>query len=127
MRGTPLHERAVRLVSQLSKSFSLAVSQLVVAELYAVYSRTMRLSELELEALVEYSIAKIGAPVVDVDCSKLFKEARRTAYRLRLRVLDLLHVVSAYLAGAEGIATFDGDIIGRAEALGEELGLKVYS
>jgi len=122
----PLHGTAERLIAGL-RGHGLVVSQLVVLELYAVYSRVMSLDDVELEALVEYSLAKLGARVEQVDCAKLFTEAQRRAHALRLRALDLLHVVSAHLLGAKGIATFDKDIAAKSKAIEGALGLKVYT
>ena len=48
-------------------------------------------------------------------------------HALRLRALDLLHVVSAHLLEAKGIATFDKDIAAKSKAIEGALGLKVYT
>ncbi|WP_244403940.1 type II toxin-antitoxin system VapC family toxin [Pyrolobus fumarii] len=125
-RRDPLHEAAERLVARL-RSRGLVASQLVVLELFAVYSRVMKVNDIELEAIVEYSLATLGARVEQVECVKLFAEAQRYAHVLRLRTLDLLHVVSAYLLGAEGIATFDRDIVAKSTTIEETLGLRVYT
>jgi predicted nucleic acid-binding protein len=122
----PLHMHAVQLVEEL-KEYKLVVSDLVLVELYAVYSRTMSLNDLELEALVEYSITRLGADVSHVDCTRLLSEAQRHVHVLRLKTLDLLHVVSAYLLGARGIATFDKDIIAKRRVVEKTLGLEVYT
>ena len=98
-----------------------------MTELYAVYSRVMGLSDVELEALVEYSLASVGASVGHVDCTKLFTVAQSYAHLLRLRTLDLLHVVAAHLLGAEGIVTLDKDIVARSRVVEETLGMKVYT
>lgn len=122
----PLHQAAKQLIGELGNS-RLVVSPLVLVELYSVYSRTMNVSDLELEALVEYSIARLGASVEQVDCTRLFSEAQKHAHILRLRTLDLLHVVYAYLLGAKGIATLDREIARKSDAIEETLGLKVYT
>ena len=122
----PLHEAAERLLARRRGS-RLVVSQLVVTELYAVYSRTMGLSDVEVEALVEYSLSSLGASVEQVDCTRLFAEAQKHASTLRLRTLDLLHVVSAYLLGADAIATLDRDIVARRRVIRDVLGLEVYT
>ena len=125
-RRDPLHDRAIGLVEGL-RGRGLVASQLVVVELFSVYSRVLRLSDVELEALVEYSLWVTGVEVRRVDCEKLLLEARLKAGSLRLRTLDLLHVLSASLLGAEGIATFDRDIVSKRDVIGEELHLDVYT
>ncbi len=41
--------------------------------------------------------------------------------------LDLLHVVSAHLLGAEGIVTLDRGIAVKSRIIEEALGLRVYA
>ncbi len=125
-REDRMHDKAGKMLAILGDEERI-VSQFVVAELYAVFSRTMELSDVEIEALVEYSIAKTRVKVENVNCGKLLSEAQRYAPQLRLRILDLLHVISAHLLGAKGIVTLDKDIIIKKKAIAESLGLKVHS
>ena len=122
----PLHGAARRLIESL-RSRGLVVSQLVPLELSSVYSRTMRLTSLEIEALVEYSLSVTGARLEQVDCDRLILEAKLKAPELKLRTLDLLHVTAAYLLGAEAIATFDRDIIAKRDQILKTLHLHVYT
>ena len=41
----------------------------------------------------------------------------RFSNKLKLRTLDLLHVVAAHILGAKAIISFDKDIIDRREAI----------
>lgn len=52
-----LHGRAVSLLSRYSGE-ELVVSQLVVLELYSVFSRVLGVDDVELEALVNHTIRK---------------------------------------------------------------------
>ncbi len=122
----PLHETAARLLDKL-KDKKLVASRLVVVELYAVYSRVMKVSDVELEALVEYSLEKTGVSVQDVDCHELFFKAQIYAHSLRLKALDLLHVVAASLLGARAIASLDKDIIEKRNVIRKTLGLEVVT
>ncbi len=122
----PLHVYAHRLVEKLRRE-GFIVSNIVTLELYSVYSRTMGLSRVELEALVEYSTRVLDAVELRVDCEKLLSKAMRDAGTLRLRTLDLLHVVAAHQLGATGIATLDRDIVSRRDVVKKRLGLEVYT
>ena len=66
----PLHEKALELISKYEKH-RLVASQITTLELYSVFSRTMNLSDVELEALVKYTIRKCNVDVINVDWREL--------------------------------------------------------
>ena len=105
----PLHEKALKLVNSLDKR---TISKLVVLELYSVFSRVSGLQGLELDALVEYSIESTKSELKDVDLNEAFSLAIEYSGALKLKTLDLLHVIIASTIDFS-IATFDSDIIER--------------
>ncbi|RLF12645.1 MAG: hypothetical protein DRJ68_03650 [Thermoprotei archaeon] len=119
-----LHRRAVNLLSRRSGEGFVA-SQLVVLELYSVFSRVMSVSDEELEALVNYTIKACGVEVVQVEWDEVYRSALSYANKLKLKVLDLLHVVVAQLAGAKTFMSFDRDINSMASVIEELLDLRV--
>ena len=118
----PLHEKAVQVISE---NRSLVTSIISRVELYSVFSRTMEISDLELEALVEYTFEKTGTVLKDLSLEEVFSNATIYANRLKLRTLELLHVVAAYVLGCELFLTFDKNILSRAEIIEDSLGLRI--
>jgi predicted nucleic acid-binding protein len=52
----PNHEKAI---ANYPKDGEMVISKLVVTELYSVFSRTLKLSEEELNALVDYALMRL--------------------------------------------------------------------
>ena len=119
-----LHKKAVKLLSKLNET---VISELTIIELYSVYSRTMNLSEEEIEALVEYTLRVTGVLMVKVDWNRLLNKAISYANKLKLKTLDLLHVVSSYLIGSTSIVTFDNNIKKKEDIIRKEFKIKVIS
>lgn len=115
----PNHGRAVELLGRLREDR--VASQLTLLELAAVYSRAGLPNPVSLAV---YSLRVVGASLVDVDLNQVSRQALRYAPLLRLRTLDLLHVVAARMLGASAVASFDKEIAGRAGAIREALGLE---
>jgi hypothetical protein len=63
----------------------------------------------------------MGARVAGLDFSKVLREAFERAPALKLRTLDLLHLVACRVAGCEEFATLDAGIAGRADAVSRKL------
>ncbi len=118
----PLHEKAVKVISE---NRNLVTSIITQVELYSVFSRTMEISDLELEALVEYTFEKTGTILRDLSLEEVFSNAVIYANRLKLRTLDLLHVVAAYVLGCKSFFTFDKNILSRAKIIEDSLGLRI--
>ncbi len=119
-----LHDKAVNLLSQ-HRDEDFAVSQLVILELYSVFSRVMGLSDDELEALVNYTIKVSNAKSVSVEWDDICRLASSHANKLRLKVLDLLHVIAAYSTGIKRFMSFDKDINSRVDVIERLLGIEV--
>ena len=122
-----LHTVARDYVSRFRDRYRLVVSPLTIVELFSVYSRKMDLSDVELEALVEYTIRSVGVSVLEIRWEDLVKQAMEYANRLKLRTLDLLHIVAAKIVGAKAILTFDRDIADKSSVVKEVLQLEVCS
>ena len=101
------------------------ISQLVILELYSVFSRVMSISDVELEALVNYTIRKCGVEVIIVDWDELYTRSLRYANKLKLRTLDLLHVIASHLLGAKTLISFDKDINSKGDLINKLLGIEV--
>ena len=119
-----LHNRAISLISRYQES-EIVISQLVVLELYSVYSRIMNLSDIELEALVNYTIKKCKVKIATTNWDELYSQSQSYANRLKLKTLDLLHVMAAYLVGARILISFDKDINNKRSTIRDLLGLEV--
>jgi len=119
-----LHDRAVTLMSRYQKN-EIVISQLVVLELYSVYSRVMNLSDVELEALVNYTIKKCEVRIANIDWDELYSQSLSYANSLKLKTLDLLHVMAAYLVGAKTMISLDKDINNKRSIIRDLLGLEV--
>jgi predicted nucleic acid-binding protein len=55
------------------------------------------------------------------------KNAFTYAQKLKLRTLDLLHVVVASIAGCKEFATFDYEIIRKSKDIASNLGIEVVT
>ena len=103
----PNHEKAI---ANYPKDGENVISKLVVTELYSVFSRTLKLSEEELNALVDYALEKCGCKVEDVEFNRVFDLALRMSNRVKLKTLDLLHLSASISMGCE-ILSLDKEII----------------
>ena len=119
-----LHNKAIYLVSKHRRD-KIVISPIVLLELYSVFSRTMNLDDSELKALVNYTVIKCGVEVIDIDLDELYNRSSSYANKLKLKTLDLLHVISAYLSGSEIILSFDKDLNNRSSVIEKVLGLRV--
>jgi predicted nucleic acid-binding protein len=116
------HERAVRLLDGLKGER--VVSRLTLVELASVYSRAGLEAPLSLAL---YSIDSAGARIGELDFNEAIMLAFRFSESLRLRTLDLLHLVSCKLLGADQFATFDRDIIAKSDSILRTLGVRVIT
>lgn len=118
----PDHVRALKLVESLGPDR--VVSRLTLVELVSVYSRAGLEEPIPLAI---YSIRSTGARVVEVDLDAVLREAVVKAPDLRLRTLDLLHVIACGVAGCKGFATPDLDIVRRSSTISKNLGIEVLA
>ncbi len=101
------------------------VSELTIIELYSVFSRRMRLTNIEVDALVRYTLRKTNVEKLSIKWGKVFKQATRYANELKLKSLDLLHVTTANLSNCRIFIAFDKDILERSVIIKEKLGLEI--
>jgi predicted nucleic acid-binding protein len=103
----PNHEMAIKIYSKDGKK---VVSKLVLAELYSVYSRRMKVSDAELEALVNYTLNKCKCEIEEVDFDKVIDFAVKISNKVKLKTLDLLHLSISIILESE-ILSLDEEII----------------
>jgi len=116
------HEKARMLVESLGGDR--IVSRLTLVELVSVYSRA---GLEEPVTLAVYSIDSVKARMVDVNFNYVLEAAVRKAHTLKLKTLDLLHVITCKASGCFGFATLDLDIVKKADVIEKELGIRVIT
>jgi len=118
----PNHDSVVKLLGNISdRKF---VSRLTLVELVSVYTRAGLENPV---ALAMYSVERAGAYIAGVDFNEVLEKAVLHAERLRLRTLDLLHVVVSSILGCKVFFTLDIDIINKSEKIKEELDITVVT
>jgi predicted nucleic acid-binding protein len=118
----PNHNSVVKLLGSISdRKF---VSRLTLVELASVYARAGLENPV---ALAMYSVEKAGAGIAGVDFNEVLEKAVLHAERLRLRTLDLLHVVVSSILGCKALFTLDTDIISKSEEIKKELDITVIT
>jgi predicted nucleic acid-binding protein len=116
------HGDAERLFSILENDR--VVSKLTLAEIASAFSRANLDNPI---ALALYSIEQSGAKFVDVDFNDIIIKAPKLAEELRLRTLDLFHLVICGEIHAETFATFDENIINMSEDIHRLLNVRIVS
>ncbi len=101
-----------------------AVSRLTLAELASAFSRADLDNPM---AFALYSIEQSGAKVIDVDFNDIIIKAPKLAEELKLRTLDLFHLVICAEIHAEIFATFDENIINKSEDIHRLLKVRIVS
>jgi len=118
----PNHDKVVAMSMRLGKEK--AVSQLTLLELASIYAR----AEFEKPIpLAMYSIKRFDASIVETDLNIIIKESLRYVPTLRLKTLDLLHVATARVIGANSIVTLDRDIAKKADVIKDTIEIKVIT
>ena len=117
------HAKALKLLAELGNEDRI-VSKLTLVELASVFTRAGFDKPI---VLAIYAIRKVGAKIVDLDFDEVLDWAFRYVYELRLKTLDLLHVVACRIARATRFATFDRDIVSKSMHIRRVLGIDVVS
>jgi predicted nucleic acid-binding protein len=118
----PNHDSVVKLLDSISDEKF--VSRLTLVELVSVYARAGLENPV---ALAMYSVEKAGAGIAGVDFNEVLEKAVLYAERLRLRTLDLIHVVVSSILGCKVLFTLDTDIINKSEKIKKELDITVIT
>ncbi|BDC18848.1 PIN domain-containing protein [Acidianus sp. HS-5] len=103
----PNHNMAIKIYP---KDGERIVSKLVLVELYSVYSRRVKISNEELEALVNYTLSKCKCELEEIDFDKVIDLAVKISNKVKLKTLDLLHLSASILLESE-ILSLDKEII----------------
>lgn len=114
------HGKAVELVETLRDRR--VVSRLTLVELISVFSRAGLENPI---ALALYSVKSVKADVLQVDFNEVLNHAVKYAPILKLKTLDLLHVMTCWLAGCKKLATLDKDVAKKSDIIAKMLGLEV--
>ncbi len=119
-----LHKEAVELLNKFKDYGERITSKLTLVELVSVYSRA------GLDKPLIYALASIKSLNIriytEVSFNTVLDQAIYYSKDLRLKTLDLLHMVAAIIIGAKYFMTFDKDIIGRRDFI-EKYGLKILT
>ncbi|MCC6056899.1 MAG: PIN domain-containing protein [Desulfurococcaceae archaeon] len=118
----PNHGKALKLVNKLSRDR--VASMLTLVELTSVYSRAGLENPL---VLALYSIEVVNARIADVDFNNVLKNAFTYAQKLKLRTLNLLHIVVASITECKKFATFDNEIIKKSKDITSNLEIEVVT
>ena len=118
-----LHNYAVELLSKISEDKY--VSDLTIVELYSVFSRTMDLSDIEINALVKYALRKTNVQKINVKWEKVLRQAKDYANSFKLKSLDLLHLTVAIICNCSFFITFDKDVLKKSKIIEEKTGIKI--
>ncbi|MCD6301101.1 MAG: type II toxin-antitoxin system VapC family toxin [Staphylothermus sp.] len=118
-----LHNSAIELLSKIEGDRY--VSDLTIIELYSVFSRAMDLKDIEIDALVKYTIRETGVKRIDIMWKNIFNRAKEYAYALKLKTLDLLHLTIAVVYNCSLFITFDKDIIRKSKIIEGLTGIRI--
>jgi len=118
----PNHNSVVKLLGGISSRR--LVSRLTLVELASAYTRAGLEDPV---ALAMYSVERAGAGITGADFNEVLEKAVLHAERLRLRTLDLLHVIVSSILGCKVFFTLDTDIINKSEKIKEELDITVVA
>ena len=66
-------------------------------------------------ALALYSIEAVNTGIADVDFNSVLETTFTYVQKLKLKTLDLLHVVTASISKCKGFATFDNENIRKSK------------
>ena len=111
------------------------ISELVLVETYTYFSRTLTpkagvpQEEFEnmVEAMARYTVRRSQARIASIDADELLEQAKRYAPKIRLRTLDLLHLLAAKQIGANRIVTLDHDYARKAGQVRRWLNIEVMA
>jgi len=126
------HRKALALERTVSDP---VISELVLVEAYTYFSRTLTpktgapQEEFEnmVEAMTRYTVKRSRARVASIDADELLDQAKQYAPKIRLRTLDLLHLLAARQIGANRIVTLDQDYARRSSQAKMWLNIEVVA
>ena len=116
------HSRALKIVE---KGDNMITSPIGILELRSVLSRTTKLNVDEIEAFVDY-LPEINLEVPEVDMNKVFSSASEIAVRIRMKILDILHLSASVILNASNFVTFDSEFKEKESEIAA-IGLRIIS
>ncbi len=106
------HRIAMDLLNNCNKP---VITEMNIIEAKSVISRSTDLTEIEIDAVIEY-IKKI-LNYIDIDMEKSMKIAISIVYKIKLKTLDCIHISNAISLNAEKFVTFDRDFKKKESAI----------
>ena len=108
-KNDPKHSMAEQLFSEYSNKI---ISELNIIEMRSVLSRS-NLMEEQIDALINYLLIKNDIKIKPIDINKSIMKGNEVVDILKLKTLDLLHIVNAILVKADKFITFDKDFVNK--------------
>lgn len=107
------HSKAISVISETGTMVTSGVTKL---EIRSVLSRTTKLKEEEIEAFVLYA-GEMSIEVRELDMNEVIRRASEVVYFVKMKTLDILHVASCLLIGADTIVSFDREFTEKRKLL----------
>ena len=108
-KNDPKHSIAEQLLNEYSNKI---ISELNIIEMKSVLSRS-NLMEEQIDALIDYLFLKNDIKIKPIDINKSIMKGNEVVDILKLKTLDLLHIVNAILVKADKFITFDKDFVNK--------------
>ena len=100
---------AEQLFSEYSNKI---ISELNIIEMRSVLSRS-NLMEEQIDALINYLLIKNDIKIKPIDINKSIMKGNEVVNNLKLKTLDLLHIVNAILIKSDKFITLDKDFVNK--------------
>ena len=108
-KNDPKHSIAEQLLNEYSNKI---ISELNIIEMKSVLSRS-NLMEEQIDALIDYLFLKNDIKIKPIDINKSIMKGNEVVDILKLKTLDLLHIVNAILVKVDKFITFDKDFVNK--------------
>ena len=108
-KNDPKHSIAEQLLNEYSNKI---ISELNIIEMKSVLSRS-NLMEEQIYALIDYLLIKSDIKIKPIDINESIVKGNEVVNNLKLKTLDLLHIVNAILVKVDKFITFDKDFVNK--------------
>ncbi len=94
------------------------ISEVTLLEIRSVLARTTKLNEQEIEAYIEY-LPETGVKIAEGDLYEIFRRAPEVAFKLKMKMLDTLHIAACLEINAGSFTTLDHGFIEKSKVISE--------